>query len=579
MFRDMGLPNLIFASFCFFWELSIVAGSSKQVGIEVGAQHLKVLSGDGLHLMRREQRSEDTQVPRTTTSTRLSINTAQAKPNVKLCACNGCFETTGKCRSIWFDQAPSSRGCASRNGTWCVDERTSIWEAPSIDCTISKRLNYRATTLSTLEVTLIALPGKGSVKFQMTANDDGNSSIALLPCTNSIPKVLLDKVGTSVLVQGYDEEDGPTVREILNQEGVPSNFKNNATVFIILNIQDTATVSSDVEKKTQNQVKSDNMAGVLEEHWSSQMTIAVALVSCPGTPLKVNRQKVKEAFFTEFAEALSEVSFGKIKVSGDVTDIVIACPANTSKGDVFSYYQAVNSGLRSNSIWTNNEYKAMVLPNGWMDTYGLAYSPGTLSWYTDLGAQDATNIMHEIGHNFGLDHAAIIPSNNPTGYDEHGDCSSAMSKCGKVLTYTLASSWFLGFNTFQQVIRMGDLSRVWVKVYSHSERQASGVLLTKKDKGNDVPAFTVSYLRKADVDPSVHSEMRNWIDKVHVHELPSTVYGATKSIAILNSKTHSAFHIRQYSVAISVVSQDANSATVYVCKVSSAEEALKCGKS
>lgn len=528
----------------------------------------------------REIRVDGMQLPRSKTTKAATFSKSQARPNEKLCACNGCLERSGLCRSIWFDQAPSSRGCAQRNGLWCIDKRTPLWEAPDIGCELAKRTNYINTTLTTLEVTLTALPGKGfnNVKFQMADNDAGNSLIALLPCSDDIPQTLLDRNATSVLVQGYYQQDGQAVRPFLALEDIPTDFRQNVTFFIILNVQDTAKLSSDVEKKTESQIVTSSMAGTLREHWSPDMSIAVVFVTCPGTSLNADPEKVRRAFFTDFANAIAAVSRGQIKVRGNLTDIVIECPANTSKGDVFSYYQAVNAGLKSNPTW-DSKYKAMVLPNGWMSAYGLAYSPGTLSWYSDLGAQDATNIMHEMGHNFGLDHAAIIPSNNPTGYDAYGDCSSAMSKCGKVMVYTLASNWFLGFNSFQYQISLDDItSPVSFKINSPTDREASGILLTKKDNGTDVPAFTVSYLRKADVDPALKSEMRNWVGKVHVHELPSTVYGPTKSIAILNMNKHTAYRIRQFSVAVAVTFQTPDTATVFFCKANSKEESETCGK-
>lgn len=283
-------------------------------------------------------------------------------------------------------------------------------------------------------------------------------------------------------------------------------------------------------------------------------------------------------FFTDFASAIGTASRGQINVTGDVIDVVIACPANPSKDDVFSYFQAVNAELKSAALWIDSKYKAMVVPKGWMKRYGLAYSPGYLSFYSDLGGQYASNIMHEIGHNLGLDHAAILPSNNPTGYDENGDCSSAMSKCGNVLFYTLASNWFLGFNSFQKELAFDSLTTpVSVKITSQTQNMASGVLLTRSEDGKDVPAFTVSFLRRRDVPDSKRDDLGPWLGKVHVHKLPDKAYGRTTSIAILGTGRHSTFLIRDFSVAVSVTSQDSDSATVFFCKALSKEEAESCG--
>lgn len=538
------------------------------------------------HLIRRQARvaakveGEGFQGPRIRTATTITSDTSQAKPNVKLCACNGCLMPSGFCSSIWSRFSPSNLRCKQQNGTWCADNRTSLWEGPS-ECQLTRRFVFSNASLSMLQVTMTSLPWNGwnKVKFRLTDTETLDSVIALLPCTSETPNIL-QEINESVWVQGYYEEDSDNVRKFLSLNGVPSEFRRNSTYFIILNVQDTDSLVSDVDKKPQDQVSTGTMAGALRAHWLPQLKIAVALVTCPGTPLNADRAKVKKAFFTEFARALATISRGKINVSGDVTDVLINCPANISRGDVDSYYDAVNKELKSNPVWINNDYKAMVIPNGWMATYGLAFSPGKLSWYTDLGAEDAANIMHEMGHNFGLDHAAVIPSNNPTGYDEHGDCSSAMSKCDRVLTYNLASMWFLGFNTFQQEIRVSDIkTTISINIHSQSQQQRSGVLLTKMVNGKEIPAFTVSYFRNWDVPLARRHGMSPWLQKVFVHELPRTPYGQTKNIAILSKLDYnkrSAFFIRDVSLAVAITRQDRDSALVKLCKVRSMTEVKVC---
>jgi hypothetical protein len=575
------MPNLIFMLLCTLLELPLVSSSNKKIGVEIGSHHLEIL--DDKHMMRREQRVRDVQSPgRLATTTTTTLNLAQAKPNDKLCACNGCLLPGGFCSSVYFRTTSTSEKCIQQGGKWCLDKpKKTLWAADDT-CWLLTRFRYLKSSLTMMKVTFSPLPITKNVKYVMTDTSDGNSVIARLPCIDATPK--FPDNATSVWVQGYYEDPvkrADWIRSILTEPGVPPEFLSNQSYFLVLNIQDTATLASDVEKKTQSQVITDTMAGALRAHWSPQMTIAVAMVTCPGTGLNADRQKVQQAFFTDFADAIKKASRGKISVSGGVTAVVIDCPANTSNSDAYSYFQAVNSGLRSDPIWINSEHKAMVIPNGWISTYGLAYSPGKLSWYSDLGGQDAANIMHEMGHNFGLDHAAIIPSNNPTGYDEHGDCSSAMSNCDSIMTYTLAANWFLGFNTFQQVIDISDVtSPVSVKVTSQSQLAASGVLLTRRVEGKDVPAFTVSYLRRADVPEPRRKEMMPWIERIYVHELPATAYGPTRNVAflgLLNFNRRPTYRIRDFSLAITVTAQDQDTATVTFCKANSDAAALTCG--
>jgi hypothetical protein len=569
----MVLITLSSILFCTFSRLALVASYTHQDSeVTIGAT-----AAFSQKMMRRQARAEDVQTPRIAKSTTITTDTSQVKPNIKLCACNGCLLPSGYCSSIWSRFSPSSLRCKQQNGTWCADNRTSLWEVPS-ECQLARKFVSSNTSLTMLQVTMTALPFNGwnKVKFQLTDTETYDSTIALLPCITEIPDILQAR-NASVWVQGYYEENGDTVRQFLALNGVPTEFRRNSTYFIILNVQDTDSLVSDVEKKTQDQVSTATMAGALRPHWFPEMKVAVALVTCPGTALNANRTKVKEAFFTEFASALASISRGNIKVSGDVTDVVIDCPSNTSKSDVYSYFQAVNAALKSNQVWVLNDYKAMVIPNGWMATYGLAYSPGKLSWYTDLGAEDAANIMHEMGHNFGLDHAAVIPSSNPTGYDENGDCSSAMSKCDRVLTYNLASMWFLGFNTFQREISVTSInSPISIKINSQSQQRTSGVLLTKTVNGIEIPAFTVSYFRKWDVPLARRTSMSDWLEKVFVHELPKTPYGQTKNIAILSKldvNKRSLFFVRDISLAVRITLQDRDSAVVKFCRARSMQEA------
>lgn len=463
-----------------------------------------------------------------------------------------------------------------------TNQKKTLWAADE-ECWLLTRFSYLKSSLTMMKVTLSPLPVTKNVKYVMTDTSDGSSLIARLPCISETPSTFPDSA-TSVWVQGYYEDPvnrADWIRSILTERGVPPEFRSNQSYFLVLNIIDTATLESCVEKKTQSQVITDTMAGALRAHWSPQMKIAVAMVTCPETVLNADRQKVQQAFFTDFANAIKAVSRGMISVSGGVTAVVIDCPVNTSNSDAYSYFEAVNSGLRSDPIWINSEYKAMVLPNGWISSYGLAYSPGKLSWYSDFGAQDAANIMHEMGHNFGLDHAAIMPSYNPTGYDEHGDCSSAMSNCNSIMTYTLAANWFLGFSTFQQVINISNVTTpVFVEITSQSQIAASGVLLTKRVEGKDVPAFTVSYLRRADVPEPRRKEMVPWIERIYVHELPANAYGPTRNIAslgLLNFNRRATYRIRDFSLAITVTAQDQDTATVTFCKANSDAAALTCG--
>lgn len=570
-FHKMTSLKVFFAFLLICWRVDFALGYTAKLGLEIGS---KAEFRQGM-LMRREMHTRDAQVPRatTTTTTKLTAYISQAKPNDQLCICNGCLEKDGLCRSVFFDWVPWPEKCKKDGGTWCEDKGSTLWKAPP--CRESKIINFQSLTLQMFQVKLRQLPGKGKnkVKLLMTDMKNGRVSVALAACATDFPKSILARKSKSYFVQGYFEQNLTRVKKVLALEGVPDAFRKNTTFFYMLNVQDPDISLPDVQKDLEAQVVTGSMAGALRQHWSSNMSIAVALVTCPGSSLEATHQKVKKAFFTDFANALRAASHGKITVSGDVVEAVVACPAKHSP---FSYYQAVHAKLTSNPIWTGSRHKAMVVPDGWMSRYGLAYSPGYLSFYNDLGGQDPTNIMHEIGHNLGLDHAAILPSNKAMGYDERGDCSSAMSKCGNVLFYTLASNWFLGFNTFQKQIDLQDItSPVSVQVTSYIQNEVSGVLLTRSDAEKHVPAYTVSFLRYNDA-PKKKRAMGPFLAKVHVHELPTSAYGLANSIAILGNKRHTAYLLLDFSVAIAVKKISPDSANVVFCKAKSQAEAQAC---
>jgi hypothetical protein len=584
----MSFAIYFFMLVSFLMGLQYVTGLDENVGIEIGSE--ADFRKDKPSLMRRERHIRDallieTVTKRPKTSTTISWDKSETKPNDRLCRCNGCLQKDGLCRSIFFDWCPPSDICKMNGGTWCEEKGFTLWKAPirfDPSCELARPNLYRNMTLQMFEVALVPLEGKGygNVKARLTDVDHGHSSIALFPCTQHFPKNLLYRKNKTVLVQGYFLDDSQTVRSLLAANDVPSVFKTNATFFVALNFQDTNILESDVQKELEDQIDTANMAGALRKHWSAQMSIAVALVTCPGTSLNTNHSKVSHAFFKDVSNALGKISRGKIDVNGDVVEVVIACPANISKGgDVFSYYQAVNAKLKSDSLWISSQYKALVFPQSWMTRYGMSYSPGYLSFYRDSGGQDASNIMHEIGHNFGLDHASILSSRKAEGFHESGDCSSAMSKCGRFPFYTLASNWFLGFNTFKANISLDRLtSPVSVKITSYIENEVSGLLLTRAEEGKDLPAFTVSFLRSVDAAENKRADMAPWLDKVHVHELPDNAYGPTKSIAVLDEVHRTAYLLPDFSVGISVKAMDADSATVVFCKAHSKEEAKACSK-
>jgi hypothetical protein len=583
----MAFWPVLFVSTSCFMNFQSVASHSLQLGLEISSE-AEFIAGRST-MMRRDQQSRDAlviegqnaQLPRTTSTTTLVPVLSQAKPNDKLCVCDGCL-LNGVCQNKFSDLVLPYWTCRARKGTWCEDKGSALWVAPTryhiyryfglvrqdYVCLESQRSVFNNLTLNMFVVRLFKRPGKGygHVTYDMIDMETGNSSLALLPCVEDSPDQIRYRKNKIVLVQGYfaDHQRIAQIYNSAHQDVAETLFKDQKTLFVILNVQDNETVVPDVRKRLAYQVDAEHLAGALRDHWSPQMSIAVALVTCPRTSLAAKREKVKQAFFSDFANAIARTSHGQIKVTGDVIDVVIACPAKPQNADLKGYFKAVNAMLTSNSVWIDSKYKAIVVPKGWMKRYGLAYSPGNLSFYRDLGAEDASNIMHEIGHNLGLDHAAILPSNNPSGYDENGDCSSAMSRCGKIFFYTLASNWFLGFNTFQKEFRLDDAfaSPVSVRITSHTQNKSSGVLLTRSKDGEDVPAFTVSFLRKADVPNDKQDDLEPWLEKVHVHKLPAKAYDPVTSVAILGLKLHSTYVIPGFPVKVSFTSQDGNSATV-----------------
>jgi hypothetical protein len=551
-----------------------LAGSVGQISLTIEANSaLEAYEASQIE-RKRIMRSEQTR--RTTSTTTFAADQSQLKPNKQLCKCNGCFRN-GTCHSIWFAVAPTKFKCERNAGEYCVD-RQPIWEA-GFCSEAGRRINaYRITLIS--EVTLTVLPNASSQrqKVKMTGEGPNSNAMAFIPCQSNIPMPdqIQQVAGKAVAVQGYFVDDPTAVSAFLAEDGVALEYKNNASYFVLLSIQDTTSLADDKIQRMQDQGIPGQMAGALKLHWTPQMSIVVVLVTCPDATMSADPEKIRQAFFVDFATAISAASQGQITVTGDMMNVSIPCPLNASAGDVNSYYTSVSQQLGSDPVWARNQYKAMVIPNGWMSSYGLAYSPGKLSWYSDYGGQDVFNIMHEMGHNMGLDRAGIIPSNNANGYDAHGDCASAMSKCGNFLMYSLGANWFLGFNTFQQSIDIDTLfDPVSINVASHSQQAIAGVLLTKNDlNGKPVPTYTISYVRAADAPFEQQIALMPWTSKVHIHQLPRSAYGPSTNIAILGSSDWAAsartsFTISKVSLIVTLRSQAQTSAFVTICKSAS----------
>jgi hypothetical protein len=599
-----------------FWTaaslLPFVSSVSHKVGTEIeaaGTFRPALLDGK-LRLLRQEAlasdtaliggSSEDTQGPRIkTTTVRPLPSNSQVLPNVEPCLCNGCLiPHTGECHSVMDTPVINRHACyLIDSAKWCTDYPDSkvIWNIFNGGITNCDRQfldDFSNQTMTMLEVRLTALPRNGfnKVFVKMTDTQSFEELLGVLPCQKNLPPEIYNLTipGKTVAVQGYYEERKNEIRLVMTQETVPPELKSNSSYFVIRNVIDPGQSTDVVDEEQQMQdLESKNepknmMSGALRKNWSPGMSFALILVGHPGSNLNKKRNQIKEAFFANFSLALSSASLGKVNVTGGVTDLVTQRYNTTmvSKSLYLEWSALADQQLANDSVWVNGQHKVFVFPAHWGRAhrwYGFAESPGKHMWLTDAGLFDTANVMHELGHNMGLNHAAFRPPNNPVAYDDDGDCSSAMSKCKTALSYTLASNWFLGWNTFQKEIRADDVLSVSVRIASHLQNESAGVLILERNVSTDQydPRFTISFLRQDDLPEKKREGSRFWVQKVYVHEIPRTVNGFTKNVATLG--LNSRYRIRHLSLAIAVTALEKSSAVVSICRANSWEDTKACG--
>lgn len=598
-------PSFILALVWTVAEITLITGVNHKVGTEIEAaatfRSVPLQVSDRPRLLRTATligysdnvEDEAQQAPRATTTTPRRVDWSQRAANRQKCDCYGCLTPTGEC--MYYLDFPDFGGyeCDRLKGVSCgLKDADRIWGVTFDDrCESLLVRNYSKGTMLTLQVRLYALPNF-KVNFgravQMTDMDTGELSIGAFPCSSQLPQNVSQVLGTSVTVQGYFEDRSQNVKSIMSEQNIPPSFKENGSYFVIMNLQEADSVAEGFQGFA---ASGASMAGALRANWSPQMTFAVAVVSegLNTSPDQSTSKRMKKLFFTDFVGALSAASLGKISVSGDVINVTISFPDWKDESDRYQkILDKVNEQLISNPVWTSSMYKAFIVPKGW-SPYGGAEKPGRVSFFSDIAALDVSNLMHEIGHNMGLDHAGILPWNTPSGYDDEGDCSSAMSKCLSSVSYSLPSNWFLGFNTVQQTIRADALTTpISVRITSHLQNESSGVLLLQKSAttGEYIPAYTISYIRKKDVSVlKSHDrkfQMDNWVGKVYVHKLPVSAYGQARAVAMLSSpcttdRIHSTtYRIRSLSMAVSVAALDDDTATVAFCKANSFQQAKAC---
>ncbi len=209
-------------------------------------------------------------------------------------------------------------------------------------------------------------------------------------------------------------------------------------------------------------------------------------------------------------------------------------------------------------------HKLFMLPSGlpcaWAGLGTLGCGSSCYTWYNGRYGTDLSVIMHELGHNFGLDHSS-------TPIDEYGDRSCAMGGCCGNRCFNVPQSWELGFTSPIAILNGSTFQTGnWFnyEVPAHLINSKNFVRIDMRDKSS----YFISFRQSISFDQYLLTSLKN---KVFVHRY-NTSRTFLKLPVLLSVLSPTAFYsIPEANIVIKFNSILTNNAYVSICRMTGPE--------
>jgi hypothetical protein len=302
---------------------------------------------------------------------------------------------------------------------------------------------------------------------------------------------------------------------------------------------------------------SESLAYATSVESSDQSTVVMvanfqdAVVECPV-------QAIRDLMFTDLSDQsvddlYRETSHGQLSLSGDVVG-----PYNlqySSGGcSIDSWASAADRAAQAAGVNLNNySRRVYVMPRNGCGAAGIGDLGGsnTQAWVFRCGM--ATTYAHELGHNFGMHHAAT-----PTS--EYGDSSSFMGLASTLRHVNAAHKEQMGWVAGSQVQTVKQAGRYDLAPLELDAAATLAPQILKIAPHGSGGYYYVSYRRGIGFDVNLPT---TYSDRLSVHEYPGD-FSTSKTYLLGTVGTGETFNDGNDHFSVTLISQNADYATLDV---------------
>jgi hypothetical protein len=207
----------------------------------------------------------------------------------------------------------------------------------------------------------------------------------------------------------------------------------------------------------------------------SEFNLGIVIVKCEGSHYETDIPDMEKTLITNtmnqladnFKSCSNKKGYLNLQKSAIYGPIYINCssiiPSDSNCEDYFLWDYYINQKLNNSSIYkiiNNHDLTGVIVPPEFsICPIGWGVVGEGRFWLKPSNMGDANLYMHEIGHNFGLEHAS-------KGTCEYCDMSSAMGYCCSVRCYNAPQTDWLGWNDKAMYMDTSQMqTEKWYKYY------------------------------------------------------------------------------------------------------------------